>query len=67
MKYIEIIHSLTNTVVRRIDVTGSSERKIEQVERGLLINMNHNAYHTSEADSETELELNPKVDVPANQ
>jgi hypothetical protein len=63
MKYIEIVHSSTNTVVKRIDVTGSSERKIEQVERGVLINLNMNAYHTTETDSEVELELNPKVEI----
>ena len=59
-QYIEIVHSASNKVVKRIDVTGSSERAIERVERGVLINLNMNAYHTSEAKSESPLELEPK-------
>lgn len=32
-KYIEVVHTVSGTVVKRIDVTGSSERQIEKVER----------------------------------
>jgi hypothetical protein len=60
-KYIEVVHTVSGTVVKRIDVTGSSERQIEKVEMGLLRNMNIDSYHTNDAESESPLELNPKI------
>jgi hypothetical protein len=60
-KYIEVVHTTTGTVVKRIDVTGSSERQIEKVEMGLLRNMNLDSYHTNDAESESPLETEPKV------
>lgn len=57
--YIEIIKTATNEVVSRMDVTGKSERFIEQVEAGASINLNHNEYHLDRNESEVEL---PKID-----
>jgi len=59
--YIEIIHTKSGVVTHRIDVTGKSERSIERAEAGVNINLNHKEYHTDTKESETELEINPKV------
>jgi len=60
-KYIEIIHTQSGIVTHRINATDKSERSIERVEAGVNINLNHDKYHTDTKESETELELNPKV------
>lgn len=40
--YLEVVHCDTKKVVRRIDMTGRSERHVDRVERGVLINMSEN-------------------------
>lgn len=45
-KYIEIVRDNGNVVVKRIHVTGSGERSINRVERGVNINLNHNEFTT---------------------
>ena len=55
--YIEIKRYDDDTAVARVDVSNSSERSVEQVERGMNINLNHSEYFTSVVNSEIELEL----------
>lgn len=40
--YLEVVHCDTKKVVERLDMTGRSERHVDRVERGLLINMSEN-------------------------
>ena len=56
-KYLEIRSIRDNSCVKRIDVTGKTERGVERVERGILINLNHDEYTVEERDSRTELPL----------
>ncbi len=42
--YVEIIETATSKLVKRMGPM--SEHEAEKVERGVLINMNHDAYHT---------------------
>lgn len=43
---IKVIEFETGECVHEIDVTGKTERQIEQVERGLNLNLNHNKFYT---------------------
>ena len=45
-KYLEVVKSSTEEVVKSIDVTDSSDRYIEKMEIGLNINLNHDQYYT---------------------
>jgi len=45
-KYLEVVKSDTEEVVKSIDVTDSSDRSIEKMEIGLNINLNHGQYYT---------------------
>lgn len=49
-KVIEIVHIESGAVVRVIDVSGKSERQIEQTERGILRNLNSEDYFTRVAE-----------------
>lgn len=60
-KYIEIVNTSSNVVVKRIDVTGSGERSIGRVEDGVNINLNHNNYFTQVKDYDQEM---PDSDEP---
>lgn len=44
-KYIEIL-TWSDEVVKRMDVTGKSDRAIDRIEDGMNINLNHDEYHT---------------------
>ena len=44
--YLEITEFSTGNVVKRIDVTGKSERTIDKIDDGLNINLNHDKYYT---------------------
>ena len=44
--YIEIIRMAGNIVVKRMDVSGRSERSIEKIKSGANINLNHNEFFT---------------------
>lgn len=46
-EYIEVIRKKDGAVVKRIDVTGKSDRQQDAVERGVGINLNHKEYRTS--------------------
>ena len=45
-KYIEIVKDEFNVVVKRMNVTGYSDRRTEKIEIGVNINLNHNLYTT---------------------
>lgn len=55
-KYLEIRSYGDGGVVKRIDVTGKSERQIERIESGMNRNLNHDKYYTTEFESKVELE-----------
>lgn len=56
-KYIEIVEFATGDVIKRLDVTGKSEREIELIDNGVNINLNHNDYFTRENESDEALPL----------
>ena len=56
-KYIEIIKLDNKEVVKRMDVSDSSERSIDRTEMGMNINLNHKEYMTNINESETELPI----------
>lgn len=60
-KYLEIIHKKSSIVVKRFDVTNKTDRSIERLEDAISINMNRKDFRTSTKDSESPLELDPKV------
>lgn len=51
-KYIEIIKYSSGEVVKRIDVSGMSQRNIDRIDSGMNRNMNHAEYYTIEMASE---------------
>ena len=53
-KYLEVVKASTMNVVKRIDVTGCSERKIDSCENGLSINLNHDEYFIQVEDYKNE-------------
>ena len=55
-KYLEIKSYEDGKVVKRLDVTGQSDRSIDRVERGMNINLNHEAFYTFSYDSEYKLD-----------
>lgn len=61
-KYLQIIHKKSEIVIKRFDVTDKTERSIDRLEDAVNINLNHREYKTDTKESETELELEPKVD-----
>jgi|AntRauTorcE11897_2_1112592.scaffolds.fasta_scaffold00051_48 hypothetical protein len=56
-KYIEIKDYDNDSVVKRLDVSDKSDRRIDTIESGIDINLNHDQYYTFSHDSEVELEL----------
>jgi len=44
-RYLEIRKYEGNEVVKRMDVTGMSERKIDRIDSGMNINLNHKEYY----------------------
>jgi hypothetical protein len=45
--YIEIIETASGEVVKTIDVTGSTPRRVQKIENGLLMSMDLSNYHTN--------------------
>jgi hypothetical protein len=43
-KYLEIVRHFDSKVIKRVDVTGHSERSIDKVEGGMNRNLNHFDY-----------------------
>jgi len=56
-KYIEIKEYDGGGVVKRLDVSGKTDRSVDTIENGMNINLNHDDYYTFSYDSEVELEL----------
>lgn len=54
-KYLEIKKYENNEVVKRIDVSDSSDRTIERVESGMNMNLNHEQYYVFSYESEAKL------------
>jgi hypothetical protein len=57
-KYLEIVrieHQINDVVVKRMDMTGKSDRQIERIENGIWINLNHQDFYTRVTESDTEL------------
>lgn len=54
-QYIEIKSYEGGEVVRRLDVTGKSGKRLDLIEAGLNRNLNHDKYYTFTFDSETKL------------
>lgn len=55
--YIEIIDKSTKEVVKRLDVTGKSDRSIDRCEMGMNINLNSEKYYTQQNTTENELPI----------
>lgn len=55
--YLEIVRDKDSKVVKRLDVTGKSERSIEKIEDGINVNLNHNEYSVNKTQSKVELEI----------
>jgi hypothetical protein len=54
-KYIEVKTFKTAEVVKRLDVSGKSEKSIDRIDDGLNINLNHEKFYTSITESNTKL------------
>lgn len=54
-KYLEIRRLDNDVAIKRIDLTGKSDRDIERIERGANINLDHRHYYTEVVESEKEL------------
>ncbi len=44
--YILVVEATTEKVVHEVEVTGKSERQIDQIERGMLRNMDTSRFYT---------------------
>lgn len=51
-KYLEVKSYDNGKVVKRLDVSNESDRSIDRIERGLNINLNHEAFYTFSYESE---------------
>lgn len=56
-KYIEIKSYNDGRVVKRLDVSGKTDRSIDTIENGMNRNLNHDQYYTLQVDSEVELAI----------
>lgn len=54
-KYLEIRRIEDDEAVKRLDLTGRSDRDVERIERGANINLDHKRYYTEVVESENEL------------
>ena len=50
-KHIEVYHAQSGDVVKSIDVSDKSDRQIDKIERGVMINLNHNEYYIITTES----------------
>jgi len=55
--YIEITAFANSEVIKRIDVTGQTERSIDKVDDGLNFNLNHELYYTRIKEYETKQDV----------
>ena len=58
-EYLEVVSMETSKVVKRLDVTGRSERARNKIEMGLMRNMNMEAYYISYNTYPLAQSLNP--------
>lgn len=56
-KYLEVKSYNNGEVVKRLDVSNESDRSIDRIERGLNINLNHEAFYTFSYESEYKLDV----------
>jgi hypothetical protein len=56
MKYIEIKEYDSENVVKRLDVSGKTDRSIEKIELGMNRNLNHDQFYTRVYESEVKLD-----------
>lgn len=52
-RYIEVVSYETGEVIHRVDVTGRSERQIDQIDRGMQHNLDHTRFYTRTPPTET--------------
>jgi hypothetical protein len=57
MKYIEIKEYDSENVVKRLDVSGKTDRSVERIESGMNRNLNHEQFYTNTRESEVKLEV----------
>ena len=55
-KYIEVKTYDDGGVVKRLDVSGKTDKSVDTIEAGMNRNLNHDQYYTFSYDSEVELE-----------
>ena len=55
-KYIEVKSYDDGGVVKRLDMSGKTDRSIDTVEAGMNRNLNHDKFYTFSYDSEVELD-----------
>ena len=56
-RYIEIKTYGDGGVIKRLDVSGKSDRQIDVVEAGINRNLNHDEYYTTSFDSKVEHDI----------
>ena len=55
-KYIEVKTYYDGGVVKRLDVSGKTDKSVDTIEAGMNRNLNHDQYYTFSYDSEVQLE-----------
>tara|TARA_R110000744_G_scaffold317578_1_gene424155 strand:+ start:234 stop:488 length:255 start_codon:yes stop_codon:yes gene_type:complete len=55
-KYIEVKTYDDGGVVKRLDVSGKTDKSVDTIEAGMNRNLNHDQYYTFSYDSEVELD-----------
>jgi hypothetical protein len=55
-KYIEVKTYDDGGVVKRLDVSGKTDKSVDTIEAGINRNLNHDQYYTFSYDSEVELD-----------
>ena len=55
-KYIEVKTYDDGGVVKRLDVSGKTDKSVDTIEAGMNRNLNHDQYYTFSYDSEFELD-----------
>jgi hypothetical protein len=53
--YIEVLKWEDNTVIKRTDVSGLSQKRIDKIEDGIIINLNRDEYYTKQTESDVKL------------
>lgn len=56
-RYLEIVEKSDDSVIKRIDVTDYSDGRIERIQRGMEINLNHELYFTNDNMTTNKLQI----------